>query len=919
LAAFDAATGALVTTFVPNLNGIVRGLSVSPDGTRLYVVGSFTQANGVTRNRVAAYSLPGGALVTTFAPSANAAVWAVQATNTTVYVGGDFGQIAGASRLRVAALNASNGANVASFNAPVPDGRVQTLALAPDVSRVLIGGSFTNVNAAANTGEVASLHPTTGAVMPWAIGGTAPHTDNCIWTATKIVTFGTVAYVAGEGTQPGCLDGTYAANIADGSQVWISWCLGATQTIAVLNGWLYKGAHTHDCAYDEGGNMGGFVGPQNPDDFFWWRLTTQRITDGSWAHWSPNTNGSGPAPVGPRVLASDGTRLFVGGDFTTVNGAGQQGVTRFEPGNSAPLNPTAPSVTATAAGTLTVIAPTVEDRDSGTLTYSIFRDGGTTPVATRTAVSYPWTRPTIRFDDTGLSPGSTHTYTVRVSDTQLSSAMSPASASVQVRTAEPPDYPAEVLNATPASYWRLGDAGSALADSSPNGATGITVDGVTDAATGAVEDGGAKTLNGSTGYLASTAAAAPPAQFTQSAWFKTTSLRGGAILGVSNEQTGAGTYNDRAVWMENDGALVFGARQSATGNRFSYVRSPNSYNDGRWHQVVATYNGTALALYVDGSLAATLTAVHVATTPAFLRAGYLHLGNYDVVFGRNGTGRTAPNSFFFAGDIDEVATYGSALSAAQVRNQFISSVPGNGPGEPPPPPPPPGDSYPELVDEDNPWLYWRLGDPAGSPTTDASGNGRTGTYRAGLTYGSTGALSGDVDTAVTNPGTSGIAYTNAVTAGPSTYSLETWVRTTTTRGGKLIGLENVQTGWGTSYDRQLYMTNAGVISYGIVTGGVRQTVSTPATYNNGAWHHVVATQDATGMKLYVDGVLRASAAFATPDAYNGYWRVGGGNVTSWPGAPTSPALAGTQDETAVYLTALTPARIAAHYAAGNGA
>jgi hypothetical protein len=176
-----------------------------------------------------------------------------------------------------------------------------------------------------------------------------------------------------------------------------------------------------------------------------------------------------------------------------------------------------------------------------------------------------------------------------------------------------------------------------------------------------------------------------------------------------------------------------------------------------------------------------------------------------------------------------------------------------------------------------------------------------------------------VDTAVTNPGTSGIAYTNAQTAGPTTYSLETWVRTTTTRGGKLIGLENVQTGWGTSYDRQLYMTNAGVISYGITSGGVRQTVSTPATYNNGAWHHVVATQDATGMKLYVDGVLRASAAFTNPDAYNGFWRVGGGNLTSWPGAPTSPALGGTQDETAVYLTALTPERIAAHYAAGNGA
>jgi hypothetical protein len=29
-------------------------------------------------------------------------------------------------------------------------------------------------------------------------------------------------------------------------------CLGATQTIEIVNGWLYKGSHAHDCAYAPG-------------------------------------------------------------------------------------------------------------------------------------------------------------------------------------------------------------------------------------------------------------------------------------------------------------------------------------------------------------------------------------------------------------------------------------------------------------------------------------------------------------------------------------------------------------------------------------------------------------------------------------------------------------------------------------------
>ena len=44
--AYDVRTGALITSFAPNLNAQAVSLAASPDGTRLYVGGDFTQADG---------------------------------------------------------------------------------------------------------------------------------------------------------------------------------------------------------------------------------------------------------------------------------------------------------------------------------------------------------------------------------------------------------------------------------------------------------------------------------------------------------------------------------------------------------------------------------------------------------------------------------------------------------------------------------------------------------------------------------------------------------------------------------------------------------------------------------------------------------------------------------------------------------
>jgi PKD repeat protein len=92
-------------------------------------------------------------------------------------------------------------------------------------------------------------------------------------------------------------------------------------------------------------------------------------------------------------------------------------------------------------------------------------------------------------------------------------------------------------------------------------------------------------------------------------------------------------------------------------------------------------------------------------------------------------------------------------------------------------------------------------------------------------------------------------------------------------------------------------------------------VTTPASYNNGQWHHVVATQSSNGMKLYVDGALVGTNPNTGAEDYPGYWKVGGDNT--W--GSSNAYFDGTIDEVAVYLSELSATRVAAHYAAAQPA
>ncbi|MDQ3537341.1 MAG: LamG domain-containing protein, partial [Actinomycetota bacterium] len=108
---------------------------------------------------------------------------------------------------------------------------------------------------------------------------------------------------------------------------------------------------------------------------------------------------------------------------------------------------------------------------------------------------------------------------------------------------------------------------------------------------------------------------------------------------------------------------------------------------------------------------------------------------------------------------------------------------------------------------------------------------------------------------------------------PGRYSVEAWFKTDTRAGGKLIGFGSGTSTSG-SYDRHVYMTDTGQLVFGTYTGSP-STISTSEAYNDNRWHHLVATQGVDGMRLYVDGVVRASNTTTDAQNYLGYWRIGG--------------------------------------------
>ncbi len=481
----------------------------------------------------------------------------------------------------------------------------------------------------------------------------------------------------------GNLEGAFKADW-NGNLIFVQDCHGDEYSLAVTADAVYVAGHPHYC-----GNVGSFNQTQPWTFNRALAFTTDvrgKLGTEPWGYY--NFAGQ-PAPAqlnwypdieagtytgqaqGPWSVAANDDYVLYGGEFPIINGTAQQGLVRFAKRTIAPntdgprLGGDFADVTVRAYGNnaLRVAWPANYDRDNERLTYRVYRDN--VLVYETTADSRFYQRPNLSYLDTTVAPGQTYTYRVRASDpfgnTMWSSYVPGASGSGTALSS----YQKAVLADGAKAYWSLNEtSGSSMADLAGTD-SGNRNSQVTQGVPGAIsgESGTAFRLTGSanTSTMNSTTAQRSTDWFSTELWLKTTTTRGGQLIGFDSSTSGGGSYADRHVYMTNSGQIAFTVKP---GGAYKSVNSTATYRDGNWHHVVATLSGAGMALYVDGVQVGfdelTKTGLQFNTRVGYWKMGGDTLTNYP----------NRPTSNYFAGDVDEIATYPVALTAAQVQAHY---------------------------------------------------------------------------------------------------------------------------------------------------------------------------------------------------------------------------------------------------------
>jgi len=455
----------------------------------------------------------------------------------------------------------------------------------------------------------------------------------------------------------------------------------------------------------------------------------------------------------------------------------------------------------------------------------------------------------------------------------------------------PGDFTAMGLS-VPVAIWNLGD----LTDVSGNGRAltnkgavpfGVGINGFSTSAA---------VFAGSTGqalFIADTGVNDPFRIRTGSwgCWFRT-AKRGTvqSLLGRWTDASNIRAWALTTVAANTCRAVISFDGTYAVGTTTIDINGVSDICDDRWHFGLATFDGTALRLYVDG----VLEAVGALSGTIAVTSVPTNIGAYAA---DGSTAASAPSY----GRIDEAFVSGDVLTDDQIRNLYCAKVAHLLAAVP--------TRVKLAVTRRRRGAALVVGDFPASPV-------RLHNFTAGaLTDQGTGgiALVAQVNTPVTVSGADGstnnglsfngvanLAATDAgLPAGTASRSHGCWLKTTTTSGAISV------LGWGTLSTGEvlLRVVNGALISYS------NSDATTSVFIADGQWHHVIASEDnAAGdgvrRKLYVDGRLVAGSTVLngiTLSGANGFRvgaRVGG-----------SEAFNGQIDTAFVYAGALTAEQV----------
>lgn len=223
-------------------------------------------------------------------------------------------------------------------------------------------------------------------------------------------------------------------------------------------------------------------------------------------------------------------------------------------------------------------------------------------------------------------------------------------------------------------------------------------------------------------------------------------------------------------------------------------------------------------------------------------------------------------------------------------------------------------SYQSVVLSDNPVSYWRLGETGGTTAADSAGT-NNGSIFGGVTLGVLGALAHDSNTAMSFNGSSGYVGVNSASNLNITgdISLEAWAKPAALNGiGGAVVHKGDASGY-TVYQYRLSVTGGNVWRGSVFIGNSAYTVTDTGRPSVGRWDYLVMTRSGSMLTFYVNGVAVAStAATGALNTSSGILAIA--RTGSYAGDYFNGAI----DEAAVYNTALSSARVLAHYNAGKG-
>lgn len=315
-AAVSVSTGQLLA-WNPQSNGLIQALLIAPNG--VYAGGTFSAIGGLTRSQLALLDASTGAAsaFNAQATTPGGFVQTLALDGTTLYVGGFFASMGGAARASAAAFRTTTGTLVGAWR-PNPDNLVY--AIQPTAAGVFVAGYFSTIGGASRTG-LAQVNKSNGNVTTWN-----PAANQGV---TSLALAGNTLYAAGDfasiGGQPreglAALDATTAAATA-----WHPAPATTVFSLAVGSGYVYAGGAFQD--------LGGMRARQN--------LAAIDLPSGNVLDFGPSANDSHVLSAAVRSMCVANNKLYVGGDFTQVNGAPRVGLAAFDLATSA-LLPFAPN------------------------------------------------------------------------------------------------------------------------------------------------------------------------------------------------------------------------------------------------------------------------------------------------------------------------------------------------------------------------------------------------------------------------------------------------------------------------------------------------------------------------------------------------------------------------------------------------